>query len=47
MQRIEGVDKIEDGRNPAAWMLEITTPAREMDLNVDFADIYKHSELYT
>ncbi|KAG2371055.1 Pleiotropic drug resistance protein [Vigna angularis] len=40
-ERIEGVGKIKDGHNPAAWMLEITTPAREMDLNVDFADIYK------
>lgn len=45
-QRIEGVGKIKDGHNPAAWMLEITTPTREMDLNVDFADIYKNSELY-
>ncbi|XP_014500002.1 ABC transporter G family member 40 isoform X2 [Vigna radiata var. radiata] len=45
-ERIEGVGKIKDGHNPAAWMLEITTPTREMDLNVDFADIYKNSELY-
>ncbi|KAK7335964.1 hypothetical protein VNO80_28128 [Phaseolus coccineus] len=45
-ERIEGVDKIKDGHNPAAWMLEITTSSREMDLNVDFADIYKNSELY-
>jgi len=46
MQRIEGVGKIKDGHNPAAWMLEITTSAREKDLNIDFADIYKNSELY-
>ncbi|KAL2968076.1 hypothetical protein AAZX31_15G011500 [Glycine max] len=44
-ERIEGVGKIKDGHNPAAWMLEITTPAREMDLNVDFSDIYKNSVL--
>ncbi|XP_061336755.1 pleiotropic drug resistance protein 1-like isoform X2 [Gastrolobium bilobum] len=43
---IEGVSKIKDGCNPATWMLEITTSAREKDLNVDFADIYKNSELY-
>ncbi|XP_027926159.1 pleiotropic drug resistance protein 1-like [Vigna unguiculata] len=45
-ERIEGVGKIKDGHNPAAWMLEITTSAREKDLNIDFADIYKNSELY-
>ncbi|KAJ1376803.1 P-loop containing nucleoside triphosphate hydrolase [Sesbania bispinosa] len=45
-ERIEGISKIKDGYNPATWMLEITTSAREMDLNVDFADIYKNSELY-
>jgi hypothetical protein len=45
-QRIEGVSKIKDGHNPATWMLEITTSAKEMDLNVDFADVYKNSELY-
>ncbi|KAK2371477.1 pleiotropic drug resistance protein [Trifolium repens] len=45
-ERIEGVSKIKDGHNPATWMLEITTSAKEMDLNVDFADVYKNSELY-
>ncbi|XP_027344150.1 pleiotropic drug resistance protein 1-like isoform X3 [Abrus precatorius] len=45
-ERIEGVSKIKDGHNPATWMLEITTSAREMDLNVDFADIYRNSELH-
>ncbi|KAK7325204.1 hypothetical protein VNO77_29362 [Canavalia gladiata] len=45
-ERIEGVSKIKDGYNPATWMLEISTSAREMDLNIDFADIYKNSELY-
>ncbi|XP_057725148.1 pleiotropic drug resistance protein 1-like isoform X2 [Arachis stenosperma] len=45
-ESVKGVNKIGDGCNPATWMLEITTPAREMDLNVDFADIYKNSELY-
>ncbi|KAJ4821952.1 hypothetical protein Tsubulata_045868 [Turnera subulata] len=43
---IRGVRKIEDGYNPATWMLEVTTAAQEMSLGVDFAEIYKSSELY-
>ncbi|KAI9107454.1 hypothetical protein K1719_021491 [Acacia pycnantha] len=43
---IEGVSKIKDGYNPATWMLEVTTQAQEMALGVDFADLYKNSELY-
>ncbi|KAJ4833720.1 ABC transporter G member 53 [Turnera subulata] len=43
---IRGVRKIEDGYNPATWMLEVTTTAQEMSLGVDFAEIYKSSELY-
>ncbi|KAL5756301.1 hypothetical protein ACOSP7_020727 [Xanthoceras sorbifolium] len=45
-EAIEGVNKIEDGYNPATWMLEVTTVAQEIALGVDFADIYKNSELY-
>ena len=43
---IEGVCKIKDGYNPATWMLEITSSAQEVLLGVDFADVYKNSELY-
>ncbi|XP_048233398.1 pleiotropic drug resistance protein 1-like [Ricinus communis] len=43
---IEGVRKIKDGFNPATWMLEITSAAQEIALDVDFANIYKTSELY-
>ncbi|XP_015580484.2 pleiotropic drug resistance protein 1 isoform X2 [Ricinus communis] len=43
---IEGVSKIKDGYNPATWMLEVTTPGQEVALGVDFARIYKNSELY-
>ncbi|XP_022728526.1 pleiotropic drug resistance protein 1-like isoform X2 [Durio zibethinus] len=43
---IEGVSKIKDGYNPATWMLEVTTTAQELALGVDFANIYKNSELY-
>ncbi|XWS11862.1 hypothetical protein CRYUN_Cryun37aG0037500 [Craigia yunnanensis] len=43
---LQGVRKIKDGYNPATWMLEVTTTAQELALGVDFADIYKNSELY-
>ncbi|XP_030526169.1 pleiotropic drug resistance protein 1-like [Rhodamnia argentea] len=43
---IEGVSKIKDGYNPATWMLEVTTPAQELALGVDFSDLYKNSDLY-
>ncbi|GAA0156193.1 ATP-binding cassette [Lithospermum erythrorhizon] len=45
-ESISGVPKIKDGSNPATWMLEISTPAIEAQLNVDFADIYANSDLY-
>ncbi|KAG5228963.1 ABC transporter family protein [Salix suchowensis] len=43
---IEGVNKIKDGYNPATWMLEVTGAAEEIALGVDFAEIYRGSELY-
>ncbi|KAH7846162.1 hypothetical protein Vadar_010629 [Vaccinium darrowii] len=43
---INGVTKIKDGYNPATWMLEITSPASEIALGVDFASMYRNSELY-
>lgn len=46
VQSIEGVGEIKDGYNPATWMLEITTPAQENSLGVDFHEIYKNSKLY-
>ncbi|KAK7396464.1 hypothetical protein VNO78_17497 [Psophocarpus tetragonolobus] len=45
-EEIQGVNKIKDGYNPATWMLEITTSAKEMELGIDFAEVYKNSELY-
>ncbi|PQQ17542.1 pleiotropic drug resistance protein 1 isoform X2 [Prunus yedoensis var. nudiflora] len=36
--------KIKDGYNPATWMLEITTSAKETALGIDFADVYRSSE---
>ena len=38
--------KIRPGYNPAAWMLEVTSPAEEARLGVDFADIYRRSNLF-
>ncbi|PIN21135.1 Pleiotropic drug resistance proteins (PDR1-15), ABC superfamily [Handroanthus impetiginosus] len=43
---IRGVTKIRDGYNPATWMLEVTSSAQEMILGLDFAEIYKNSDLY-
>ncbi|PHT67077.1 Pleiotropic drug resistance protein 1 [Capsicum annuum] len=45
-ESIRGLNKIQDGYNPATWMLEVTTPAQEMTLGVDFTDLYKKSDLY-
>ncbi|GAB4850133.1 transcription factor [Ancistrocladus abbreviatus] len=45
-EAVQGVAKIEDGYNPATWMLEVTTQAQELALGVDFAEIYRNSELY-
>ncbi|QCD97794.1 ATP-binding cassette [Vigna unguiculata] len=45
-EEIKGVHTIEDGYNPATWMLEVTTSAAEMELGIDFAEVYKNSELY-
>ena len=43
---INGVSKIKDGYNPATWMLEVTSPAQEAALGVNFVEVYKNSELY-
>ncbi|KAK7284171.1 hypothetical protein RJT34_18912 [Clitoria ternatea] len=46
-QGIQGVSKIKDGYNPATWMLEAITSAKEMELGIDFAEVYNNSELYS
>nr|QVT92310.1 ABC transporter [Salvia miltiorrhiza] len=43
---IDGVVRIKDGYNPATWMLEVTSMAQEAAFGVDFAQLYKSSELY-
>lgn len=46
MQHVPGVPDIPPRYNPAAWMLDSTTPGMEEKLHVDFADIFKESDLY-
>ncbi|KAK7858556.1 pleiotropic drug resistance protein 2 [Quercus suber] len=45
-EAIPTVLKIKDGYNPATWMLEISSPVVEGQLDVDFAEIYANSELF-
>ncbi|KAI3442852.1 uncharacterized protein J3R85_000545 [Psidium guajava] len=45
-EAVPGVPKIREGYNPATWMLEVSSPAVEAQLEVDFADIYENSDLY-
>ncbi|PPD96099.1 hypothetical protein GOBAR_DD06886 [Gossypium barbadense] len=45
-EAVQGVPKIRDGYNPATWMLEVSAPSVEAQLDVDFADIYANSSLY-
>ncbi|XP_010537955.1 PREDICTED: ABC transporter G family member 40 isoform X2 [Tarenaya hassleriana] len=45
-ESIQGISKIKDGYNPATWMLEVSTTAQEIALEVDFAQIYKNSDRY-
>ncbi|XP_022144931.1 ABC transporter G family member 38 [Momordica charantia] len=45
-EEILGVDSIRDGYNPATWVLDMTTAAQEEVRGINFADIYKKSDLY-
>ncbi|OIW01495.1 hypothetical protein TanjilG_19421 [Lupinus angustifolius] len=45
-EAITGVPKIKEGYNPATWMLDITTPEFESQLDIDFAELYTKSDLY-
>ncbi|KAK9268598.1 hypothetical protein L1049_000353 [Liquidambar formosana] len=45
-EAVEGVPKIRPGYNPAAWMLEVTSSIEENRLGVDFAEIYRQSNLF-
>ncbi|KAH6554589.1 hypothetical protein KP509_1Z322800 [Ceratopteris richardii] len=45
-ESIPGVPKIKEGQNPAAWMLEISSPLVEQKLGINFADIFQKSFIY-
>ncbi|KAK1393571.1 Pleiotropic drug resistance 6 [Heracleum sosnowskyi] len=45
-EAVPGVPKIEEGYNPATWMLEVTADSVEARLDIDFAEIYANSSLY-
>ncbi|WZZ39913.1 hypothetical protein YC2023_036172 [Brassica napus] len=45
-EAVEGVPKINDGYNPATWMLDVTTPSMESQMSLDFAQIFTNSSLY-
>ncbi|KAM0914710.1 hypothetical protein ACQ4PT_011326 [Festuca glaucescens] len=44
---IPGVAKITEGYNPATWMLEVSSPLSEARLEINFAEIYANSALYS
>ena len=45
MQGVKGAPAIQEGMNPATWMLEVTTPGMESKLGVSFAQYYASSDL--
>ncbi|THG23290.1 hypothetical protein TEA_020255 [Camellia sinensis var. sinensis] len=45
-EAVPGVPQIKDGYNPATWMLEISAPSAEAQMDVDFANIYANSSLH-
>ncbi|KAK1422488.1 hypothetical protein QVD17_25633 [Tagetes erecta] len=45
-QAVNGVPKITEKYNPAAWMLEVSSGAAEMRLGIDFAEYFTSSSLY-
>ncbi|KAL3620696.1 drug-responsive transcription factor pdr3 [Castilleja foliolosa] len=45
-EAVSGVPKIRDNYNPATWMLEVTSTSSEAELGVDFAEIYKNSNVH-
>uniref|UniRef100_A0A7N0U8F5 ABC transporter domain-containing protein n=1 Tax=Kalanchoe fedtschenkoi TaxID=63787 RepID=A0A7N0U8F5_KALFE len=47
IKHFEGISgiQIKDGQNPATWMLEVTSPAQEAILGIDYAEMFKNSDL--
>lgn len=46
LQAIPGIPQIAEGYNPATWMLEVSNIDMEIQLGVDFAELYLKSSLY-
>jgi len=46
LQAIPGVPKIKEKCNPATWMLEVSSMAAEVRLEIDFAEHFKSSSLH-
>ncbi|KAH0977476.1 hypothetical protein GBA52_027195 [Prunus armeniaca] len=46
-EAIPGVSKIKEGYNPATWMLEVSSASIEAQNDVDFAEIFANSDLYS
>lgn len=38
--------RIKPGSNPATWMLEVTSSGEENRIGVDFAEVYRRSDLF-
>lgn len=38
--------RIKPGSNPATWMLEVTSSAEENRMGIDFAEVYRRSDLF-
>uniref|UniRef100_M8B5A2 Pleiotropic drug resistance protein 12 n=1 Tax=Aegilops tauschii TaxID=37682 RepID=M8B5A2_AEGTA len=43
---IPSVPRIKEGPNPASWVLDISSHTTEYDIGVDYAEIYRSSDLY-
>ncbi|XP_073525676.1 uncharacterized protein [Phyllobates terribilis] len=43
---ISGIPKIKDNYNPSTWMLEVTSISTEVEVGLDFAQVYQNSTLY-
>ena len=43
---VPGVPDLQEGLNPATWMLQVSTPGMESTLGVNFAEIYQNSNLF-
>ncbi|XP_010515840.1 PREDICTED: ABC transporter G family member 37 isoform X2 [Camelina sativa] len=45
-ESVPEIPKIRDNHNPATWMLDVSSQSVEVELGVDFANIYHDSALY-